>query len=317
MGQKRKESLMKVLLVAEESAGLQTLRMLLDTQHSVAAVLTADATSGRGATVGDLARQSDVPVLRSDLVKNGIFCDWIIQRDIDLLLNIHSLYVIHPDIVAAPGIGSFNLHPGPLPRYAGLNAPSWAIYYGETTHAVTLHWMDARIDTGAIAYTSEFEITDNDTGLSVSAKCARHGLTLVRRLVDAAEGGKEAIPARGQDGGARRYFGREAPQEGRIEWAQPARNVVNFVRAADYAPFPSPWGHPVAKLDGRAIGIAKATLTGRAASGPPGTVSPHAGGDGVLVATADEWVAVTRLEVGGKYSAAEELVPPGSKLTDG
>ena len=38
------------------------------------------------------------------------------------------------------------------PEYAGLNAPSWAIYNGEPAHGVTLHWMEAAIDTGPIAW---------------------------------------------------------------------------------------------------------------------------------------------------------------------
>ena len=59
------------------------------------------------------------------------------------------------DVLEAPRIGSFNLHPGPLPEYAGLNAPSWAIYHGEQEHRVTLHWLDAGIDTGPIAYGAE------------------------------------------------------------------------------------------------------------------------------------------------------------------
>jgi methionyl-tRNA formyltransferase len=308
---------MNILLVGEESAGVQTLRMLLDTSHRVVAVLTADATRGRGATVGDLARQSSIPVLRSDLVRREEFSDWINARNVDILLNVHSLFVVHPNVVRAPRIGGFNLHPGPLPRYAGLNAPSWAIYYGETTHAVTVHWMDAGIDTGAIAYTAEFEVGEADTGLSLSAKCVRHGLPLIRRLVDAAEGGAGAIPATTQGEGEGRYFGREAPQEGRIEWARPARDVVNFVRAADYAPFSSPWGHPVAKLEGRVIRIAKAALTGRAASAAPGTVAGQVPGAGVLVATADECVAVTRLEVDGRYAPAGEVLAPGARLADG
>jgi methionyl-tRNA formyltransferase len=273
---------------------------------------------GRGATVGHLARERGVTTLPSDLVKDAQFSDWIINHNIDLLLNVHSLFVVHPLVVKAPAIGAFNLHPGPLPRYAGLNAPSWAIYYGEKSHAVTLHWMDPGIDTGAIAYTSEFEIMDSDTGLSLSAKCAREGLQLIRRLVDAAEQGAEAIPAAAQRSGERRYFGREAPQEGRIERGRRASDVVNFVRAADYAPFPSPWGHPLARLEGRSLGVAKAALTGRATTAPPGAVvAAEDSGAGVLVATADEYISVTRLEIDGRYAPAAEVVAPGARLRDG
>ena len=306
---------MNILLVAEESAGLQTLRMLIDGDHSVVGVLTSDATASRGATVGDLARKADVPVLRSDLVRDRRFASWITDHDVDVLLNIHSLFVIQPDIVASPRIGSFNLHPGPLPQYAGLNAPCWAIYHGETTHAVTLHWMEPEIDTGAVAYAAKFELTDDDTGLSVSAKCVRQGLPLVKLLLEAAERDPKTIPATAQDLERRRYFGRDAPQDGRIEWARPAREVVRFVRAADYAPFPSPWGHPVARLDGDRVGIAKAALTGRPSSEAPGSIAEA--NDGVQVATGDEWVTVRRLEVDGKYVRAEEGLAPGLRFGDG
>ena len=67
-------------------------------------------------------------------------------------MNVHSLFLIHP-WSSAPTIGSFNLHPGPLPEYAGLNVPSWAIYEGEKrSHGVTVHWMDEGVDTGPIAW---------------------------------------------------------------------------------------------------------------------------------------------------------------------
>ena len=101
----------------------------------------------------------------------------------DLLLNVHALSVLPAELVAAPRIGSFNLHPGPLPGYAGLNAPSWAIYHGEKTHAVTVHWMDGGIDTGPIAYQSELEITDEDRGFTLSAKCVRAGLPMLQDLL--------------------------------------------------------------------------------------------------------------------------------------
>ena len=71
------------------------------------------------------------------------------EQGVDLLLNVHSLYLIaRRTVVAAPRIGSFNLHPGPLPEYAGLNTPSWAIYNGEREHGVTVHWMEPGVDTG-------------------------------------------------------------------------------------------------------------------------------------------------------------------------
>ena len=307
---------MNVLLAAEESAGVQALRSLVEGGYRVPAVLTGAVGASRGTTVGAAAEKLDIEVFPSERVKSAELSEWIMQEKIDIFLNVHSLYVIHEENVRAPRIGSFNLHPGPLPAYAGLNAPSWAIYNGESSHAVTLHWMDVGIDTGAIAYSAEFDIQDTDTGLSVSARCVREGLPLISQLLDTAAKDPEAIPAHEQDGSDRRYFGREVPQQGRIEWSQTARRIVDFVRACDYSPFTSPWGEPRASLEGRAVSILRAATTGDPCSAPPGTVGPSADG-AASVATADEWILVHRVRLDGTAVSAPEVLEEGRRLQDG
>jgi UDP-4-amino-4-deoxy-L-arabinose formyltransferase/UDP-glucuronic acid dehydrogenase (UDP-4-keto-hexauronic acid decarboxylating) len=305
-----------VLLVAEESAGIQTLRMLARTEHRIAGVLTAPPTRGGGATVASVAETLGVPVLESKRVKDPALADWMREREIDLLLNVHSLYLIHGDVVAAPRIGAFNLHPGPLPRMAGLNCPSWAIYEGEPRHAVTLHWMEAGIDTGDIAYEAAFDLSEKDTGLSVSVRCVKEGLPLVARLLEAAARGRDTIPRIRQDVSERRYYGREAPEGGRIVWSRPARELVGLVRASDYSPFPSPWGQPRASLEARPVAVTRAVRTGEPAGDAPGAVAAAPDG-AVRVAAGDEWVLVERVQLNGKPVAAAEVLQPGMRLGDG
>jgi UDP-4-amino-4-deoxy-L-arabinose formyltransferase/UDP-glucuronic acid dehydrogenase (UDP-4-keto-hexauronic acid decarboxylating) len=304
---------MRVLLVAEEAAGIQVLRRLASSGHELAGVLTAPQTRGGGATVAGVAEGLGLAIEPSERVRDPALSAWIRDRHVDLLLNVHSLFVIHADVVAAPRIGSFNLHPGPLPAYAGLNAPSWAIYHGEERHAVTVHWMEPGIDTGAIAYERWFPIAETDTGLSLSLACVREGLPLVERLLEDAERG--TIPALPQDRSRRRYFGREAPQEGRVEWSRPAREVVDFVRACDYFPFASPWGRPLATLGGRDVEILKAVRTGRPTGEPPGTIGAAEAG-AVAVACADEWVAVPRVAVDGRPQDAAAVLGVGGRLLE-
>jgi methionyl-tRNA formyltransferase len=305
---------MKILLVAEEAAGVHVLRALLREGRTPSAVLTASPP--QGATVAALAAEHGLVTIPSASVTEASFADWIRSEGIDLLLNIHSLYIVDPEVVQAPRIGSFNLHPGPLPQYAGLNAPSWAIYSGEQRHAVTVHWMNGSVDTGPIAYSSSFEISPDDTGLSLSLECVKRGLPLVARLVEAAAADPTAIPAEAQYTSGRRYFGREVPQEGKLRWNEPARRVVDFVRACDYGPFPSPWGTPSARLEHRQIGITRAGLTGEPSTRTAGTVAP-AEGDSVRVACADEWVEIKRIAVDGRPVDPSSVLEPGMLLQDG
>ena len=56
-----------------------------------------------------------------------------------------------PDpVLALAARGAINFHDGPLPRYAGLNAPVWAILNREPAHGVTWHLIEGGIDEGDI-----------------------------------------------------------------------------------------------------------------------------------------------------------------------
>lgn len=303
---------LNIVLVAEEAAGMQALRLLAGSQHRAIAVLTGSGTGmTQGATVAGLAQRLGFPVWPLRQVREKSLAERIRDEQVDLLLNVHSLCLLPAELVAAPRIGSFNLHPGPLPAYAGLNAPSWAIYHGERSHGVTVHWMDRGIDTGPIAYEQEIEIAEDDTGFSLSAKCVRAGIPLLEALLHAAAVG--AIPRRPQSAQARHYYGREVPQKGRLDWTLPAARVVDFVRACDYLPFQSPWGRPRARVGGAEISILKAIRTSQPTDAVPGTVGQLVG-DNAMVAAADEWVLVRRVQCGQSTLPAAAVLRPGQRF---
>jgi len=301
---------LRFAVIAEEAAGVQVLQGLsaLEASPEIVAVLTRSAAEGaERPVVYESARKLGLEVWPSSSVRSPDLAARLRSADIDLLVNVHSLFLIHPSVLAAPKIGSFNLHPGPLPEYAGLNVPSWAIYRGESSHAVTLHWMDEGIDTGPIAWQTRFPIDGADTGLSLSAKCVRNGVPLILRLATVAADDPQAIPREGQDLSRRAYFSAEPPAGGRIDWTQAADSILRFVRASDYAPFRSPWGHPQVQLAGRSVGLAKASVTGVAAADPPGTVV-EANESGAVVATGDELILLQRLWLDGRYLKPAELL---------
>src|SRR5262245_10129431 len=111
---------LNVLLVGAESAAIQVLRGVARREHRIVAVQADDSPAAGAANLAVVAEGLGLPGLEAGLVRDAGFADWIVAHDIDLLLNVHSLSIAHADVVGAPRIGSFNLHPGPLPAYAGL-----------------------------------------------------------------------------------------------------------------------------------------------------------------------------------------------------
>ncbi len=275
---------MRIALFCGEAAGARVLEALAKSGHELTHVLTAEA-----APAWPLAAKLGLRPQPAQRVREPAFAAELDRAGVEVILNVHSLYIVPPAVLAAARLGAYNQQPGLLPHYAGLNAPSWAIYNGEARHGVTVHRMEPGIDTGAIAFQEEFSIAENDTGLSVALRCAQKGVALVNRLVDTLARDPVGLSLTHQNLEKRRYFGKEAPQGGRIDWTAPARRIHDFVRACDYAPFPSPWGTPVAKLEGKEVTVLKVGLTGERCDAPPGTVR-----NGRFVATADEWLALKK-----------------------
>lgn len=311
---------LRVVLVAEEAAGVQALRVIAASGAALVAVLTREqaATTQRGVTVAALAQKLGCTMWPGEDVRSPGLAGRLRAEGVDLLINVHSLQRIDAQVIAAPALGSFNLHPGPLPQLAGLNAPSWAIYLGARQHAVTLHRMAAAIDTGPVAYESWFDLDEHATGVSVSATCVRLGIRLIERLLDDARRGAAAIPATPQDPSRRRLFrSRDVPHNGRVPWDAPAAELARWVRASDFHPLPSPWGCPLTRLGEVEVGLARAEVGATANVGchqhPPGLVL-DVDDHGVAVATGAGTLLLQTLVIDGKRVAAAELLAPGACL---
>jgi methionyl-tRNA formyltransferase len=302
----------RIALAAEDAAGVQTLKALQQRGHDLVAVMATPMNDqARGTSVWRVASEAGHETWDAQRLADPAFGDVLRERRVDLFLNVYSLIIADTDVLNVARYGSFNLHPGPLPAYAGLNSVSWAIYNGEHSHGVTLHRMESEVDTGAIAFQEIFPIRADDTGLTVSSRCVRIGVEMVTRLVETLERDPRAVPSLAQDLGLRSFYGGGVPRRGRLSWQEPAASVVDFVRACDYHPLSSPWDLPRATLAGREVAVTKAERTHEATHEAPGSTRLP-GGPSVLVACADEWISVSQVRVDGRRcSPAEALEQSG------
>ncbi len=307
---------MNILLAGEESAGIQTLKAMARTGRRIVAVMASPDRKGfGGATMWQVAENLGQRVWPAKLVRDEAFAQQVRDAEVDIILNVHSLYIFNEALIRAPRIGCFNLHPGPLPRYAGLNAPNWAIFRGETSHGVTVHRMEPGIDTGDIVYQSLFDIDDKDSALTVSTRCAREGVEMMLRLIETAATDPSAIPFIPQDLSRREYFRAGAPLIDGLFSSLPARQLVNLIRACDYHPLQGPWSSPRARLGNRIISIIKAGLTGDSTTAPAGAVGRINSAE-ALVACLDEWITISKVIVEGRLAPAAEALKPGDRLED-
>ncbi|CAA7612702.1 formyl transferase [Magnetospirillum sp. UT-4] len=111
-----------------------------------------DRTGGEGAlaTFDGVARRFGVPVkVVHDI--NGTDGEALV-RDFapDLMVSVRFSLIFKRNLFDIPRYGTYNVHPGALPRYAGLFAPFRCLVEGDEAIGCTLHRVDDGIDTGPV-----------------------------------------------------------------------------------------------------------------------------------------------------------------------
>ena len=120
---------------------------------------------------------------------------------------------------------AYNMHASLLPEFRGDAPVHWAVRHGATVTGASLHELDAGPDAedGAIVSQMEVPILPDDTAWEVAAKVTVAAeQTLWRVLPSLLDGSAPRLrndPAQGA------RFGPYTPEDGRIDWRQPARRV--------------------------------------------------------------------------------------------
>ncbi len=280
---------LRIILAADESAGQRALRLIERSEHEL--VLVATSPTDAGTAMRSIASDMAVPLMDARELSRPDSARVVEAAAPDVLLNVHSLPKVCTEVLDVFEVGAWNLHPGPLPEAAGINAPSWAVALGWREYGVSLHQMTPEYDAGHLTYEDRFSIRDNATGLSLSAECASRGLRLVAALLDQLAEDPGSVPHTPQELTRRQYFGRGQPNEGMIDWAAPASEIDAHVRAADFRPFTSPWTVPRARIDGELFDLIEVAI-GDESDASPGHLRNENGM--ISVSARDRWIDVIK-----------------------
>jgi natural product biosynthesis luciferase-like monooxygenase protein len=273
---------LSAILIGNESLTAECGNLWLDRGHAIAAVVTrdprvADWAAGRGLPV-------QAPGAGLGLRLGDVSADWV--------LSVANLSLVPEDLLARARQGGVNFHDGPLPAYAGLNAPVWAILNGETDYGITWHLMTAGIDEGEVLATRAFEIAPDDTAFTLNARCFSAALDSFPAVIAALEAGGH--PRRPQEAGARHLWRRadRPAAAARLNFTRPAEEVLRLVRALDHAGYRNPLAVPKIAVGDRVLAVGAAEPA--EGTGAPGTVL-EATQAGLVVACGTGAVRLARL----------------------
>lgn len=248
------------VLIGDEALMVECGAQLLSLGHPVKAVVTGNQ------RIADWAAGHDLQVIAPG---SGL-ATRLDRLTFDWLFNIASLELLSSEVLAMPTQGAVNFHDGPLPRYAGLNAPIWALIAGESRHGITWHLMTDEVDTGDILLQRAYDITTDDTALTLNAKSFAAGVESFVLLVDML--GSTPLNTRPQNLSARTLCRRDdrPAHGGHIDPTRPAADGARLVRALNFGPYWNPLTSAKLLLGGQIVIVGSACVTEGA--GQPGTV---------------------------------------------
>ena len=175
-----KRSPPKIALCAAYANGYTLVDFVLREDHPIEFIVTCNKdTSEYEEKIAALCEKKGIPCLRKMDANSPAVIEELKKRSIDLVLLLWWPGIIKGEAIAAATIGWINLHTSLLPYNRGMYPYYWAIVEG-TPFGATLHFINEKIDAGAILFQREIPIAITDTGESLYARLMETALDLFK-----------------------------------------------------------------------------------------------------------------------------------------
>ena len=136
-----------------------------------------------------VARRHRVAVADAPDINAPEFLDRLRALEVDLIISVACPQIFRAEILALPPGGCVNVHSGALPKYRGQLPSFWTLYHGETEAAVTVHYMNARVDDGPILLQETTPIRPGESQGSLMIRCKQIGGQLLAQALELLEEG--------------------------------------------------------------------------------------------------------------------------------
>jgi methionyl-tRNA formyltransferase len=256
---------LRLAFMGSPDFALPTLQALIDAGHEIACVYTQPPRpAGRGrkerpTPVANFAQRLGLEVRTPKSLKPGQAQEAFAALKLDLGVVVAYGLILPKPILEAPRLGCVNLHGSLLPRWRGAAPIQRALMAGDRLTGVEVMQMDEGLDTGAVLARAETPIEMDDTAETLHDRLARLGGPLMAATLAKLESGQTHKVAQREEGVT--YAHKISPEEARIDWTRPARELDFHIRGL--SPHPGAWF----ELKGERGGVRVKVLNSRLGQG--------------------------------------------------
>ena len=176
----------------------------------------------------------------------------------DLVVCTGFPWKIPPAALAVPPLGWLNGHPSLLPRHRGPVPVAWAIRNGEEEIGLTVHRMDAGLDTGPILAQRTMPLGELCEPDDFYPRMGPLHLDAFREALEKVAAGEPGTP---QDPAAGEYESFFADEDADLDLARPAVEVHRLVWAWRYTIAKDTRRGALLELDGETVRVLASSLT--------------------------------------------------------
>ena len=293
---------MKITFFGTPAFAVPSLEQLVAAgEQVVTAVTQPDRRRGRGhrlqpSPLKMAALAHGIPVLQPERAGDSVFAAALASCGADLGVVAAYGKILPDTILHTPRHGTINVHASLLPSYRGAAPVHRAIIAGERETGVTMIRLVREMDAGPMLAHAVRPIADDETSEVVDRALAQIGARLLVSTVREIAAGRSTQQP--QDHALATLAPRLTKEDGRIDWARPARTIHNLVRGLH------PWPHAFSFLDRSRFLILRTSVDASSAA-----IAAHAPGK-IIEARGD------RLHVAcGEHTvlAIHELQPEGRR----
>ncbi len=166
-------------LMGSESLLVQCAEILADRGHEIRGIASDDPAILAWAREHGFATLDPTGDLASEFA-----------GDFDYLFSITNLRVLSDAVLRRPRRAAINFHDGPLPHFAGMYTPAWALMQREPRYGISWHVMKAELDEGDLLAERRFDVAPGDTSLTMNTKCYEAAIESFGPLCDALASGR-------------------------------------------------------------------------------------------------------------------------------
>ena len=219
MNKRTPTSQQNCLLIGEDYFLVECAEILLINNYNIIGLISSEKNIELWALKNNISLYKSINEISTDII------------EIDYLFSIVNSKIIPENFLKKIKKLSINYHHAPLPKYAGINAPSWAIINNEKQHGISWHIMNTEIDSGDILKQSIFDLDENETALSLNLKCYQNALNAFKELITELTAGSFSLTQQSID--KRTYYGlsNKPKCNGWIDWRDSAEQIDTYYRA--------------------------------------------------------------------------------------